>query len=753
MKPMRSQRTRVLLASACLVLSGASALVYQVAWQRLLALSSGVAVYSIAAITAAFMAGLCAGSYLGGVWSRHLSPTQAARAFAALEFVVALFALISVPLYYEVLYRQMAWVYETPARAFAAHFVSLLLPTTLMGMSLPLLVRGLAVPSSEAPRTIGALYAANTLGAAAGAFLTPWVLLRFLSVDGAVLAGAAGSALGAAGAWLLSIAIEKASSIERTSGGTAPDGDSTDAASAPLDERAVSFGWWAALYAISGFVSLSLELVWFRVLDVVAKGAAFTFGTLLAIYLFGLAGGAFAGSIRAGRIRRPMRTFIACQGLILAATLVAHLFLVRLPPWFPVISWIIHYGTGDFGVRMEPFSLGAFGVMYVALPLALFGPATFLMGFGFPVLQRGVHRDAQASGRIVGLLQAANIAGCTLGSLVTGLILLDTVGSSGTFRFLSIIGALVTAAGAWVAKERRLYGLAGGLVVLAVCFPRNDELWLRLIGNADRATSFVEEDAASVTAFTYQDPSTLTLWINGRSNSRIPFGSTHTVLGALPALVHKAPRDVAIIGLGSGDTAWAAGVRAETQAITVFEIASSQPRLLNRVKGLPEMTDLRSFLADPRVTIVKDDGRRRLGRDGVKYDVIEADAIHPDSGLSGYLYSVEFYELVSRSLKPGGVMCAWAPTARARAGALRAFPHAIDFGDMLLLSNEEVPIEAQVWRERLTSQRSSAYFGETRLLQIASVLDQAVRLPRPAPGGDVNRDLQPKDEYLRPQGR
>lgn len=716
-------------------------------------MSSGVAVYSVAAITAAFMAGLCAGSYLGGAWSRHLSRKQAVRTFAILEFGLALFALVSVPLYYDVLYRQMGWLYETRARSFGAHFVSLLLPTTLMGMSLPLLVRGLAVAASEAPRMIGMLYAANTLGAAAGAFLTPWILLRFLGVDGAVLVGAAGSAFAATGALLLSFAIQEEEGFphEPASGGATAETSPTDPSPpAPLDERAVPFAWWAALYAVSGFVSLSLELVWFRVLDVVAKGAAFTFGTLLGIYLLGLTGGAFAGSIRAGRIRKPLRAFIACQGLMLAATLLAHFLLVRLPPWFPVISWIIHYGTGDAGVMMNPFSVGAFGVMYVALPLALFGPATFLMGFGFPVLQRAVHRDARASGRTVGLLLAANIAGCTLGSLVTGLILLDAVGSSGTFRLLAGIGVLVTVAGAWVARERRLYALAAGLVVLAAVFPHNDELWLRLIGNAERKTSFVEEDAASVTAFTRRDPSALTLWINGRTNSWVPFGSIHTVLGALPALVHRAPRDVAIIGLGSGDTAWAAGVRAETQSVTVFEIASSQPRLLARVKDLPRMADLRSFLADPRVTIVKDDGRRRLGRDGIKYDVIEADAVYPDSGLSGYLYSIEFYELVSRSLKPGGIMCAWAPTARARTGALRAFPHAIDFGTLLLLSNEELPIEAEIWRERLISPRSSAYFGETRLSQIGSFLDQATRLPRRASGGDINRDLQPKDEYLRP---
>ena len=121
----------------CFVLSGAAALVYQVAWQRLLALSTGVGIYSIAAITAAFMAGLGIGSDLGGRLSTRLSPVRALRAFAVVEIGVALFALVSVPFFYDGLYRGAPWLYVTPVSAVFAHFFSLLLPTTLMGCPCP----------------------------------------------------------------------------------------------------------------------------------------------------------------------------------------------------------------------------------------------------------------------------------------------------------------------------------------------------------------------------------------------------------------------------------------------------------------------------------------------------------------------------------------------------------------------------------------------------------------------------------------
>lgn len=737
-------RTALVVASACFVLSGAAALVYQVAWQRLLALTTGVSIPSVAAITAAFMAGLGIGSHVGGLWSERLSPRRAVKAFALVELGVAAFASVSVWIYYHGLYRQMPWLYEHgPAITFLVHLLSLILPTTLMGMSLPLLVRGLVLGSDEAPRTIGFLYAANALGAAMGAFATPWLLLRFLGVDGAVFVGAALSATAGLGALLLA-----------RQGGATPSALPRVPALAPNLEQAQPLGIWIVLYALSGFVSLSLEIVWFRVLDVMAKGGAFTFGTLLGMYLIGLAAGSFAATLSTSRIRRPLRVFLICQGLMLLSTLLAHALLVTLPFEGNPLAWMVSYGARVEGfLNMETITAGEFAYMYVAMPLVLFGPATFCMGFGFPILQRAIQGDPVSAGRKVGLLQAANIAGCTLGSLVTGLFLLDALGSAGIFRFLGLLGLGVATLGALRTGARSLGLIAVGLAALVALFPNNQTLWLRLHGAPDPADSFFEEDAASVTGFTPRRRGGYTQWVNGRSISWIPFGSIHTSLGAVPALIHPAPKEVAIIGLGSGDTAWAAGLRAETEKITVFEIATSQPRLLERVRGFKGMERLDQFLRDSRVRLVKDDGRRRLGTDGVKYDLIEIDALYPDSGLSGNLYSVEFFELASRALKPGGIMCTWAPRSRVEAAAQRAFRHAIKVDKFLVLSNDPLSMDLDVWMARLRSERVRDYLGEGPVRFIEPLLSSA------APAGPVdlshefNEDLQPRDEFVRPRRR
>jgi predicted membrane-bound spermidine synthase len=734
-------------AAAFFFLSGAAALVYQVAWQRLLGLTTGVAVHSVAIITAAFMAGLGIGSHYGGHYSARLTPRRSLVAFGIIEIAVAAFATVSVPFYHGLLYRNLPGLYDNMVVGTITHFVTLLPPTALMGMSLPFLVRGLVLNRAGAARTIGFLYGANALGASAGAILTPWVLLRFLGVTGAILVGALGSALAGAAAIMLANRRGEVE-VEAPSVGPAMDGEA-----APPDtahEPAQSFQRWVLLYAVSGFVSLSLEVIWFRVLDVGAKGGAFAFGTLLAIYLLGLATGTFVAARRAASIKRPLAVFLLCQIGIVLTTVVAHAALVWAPGTWPVISRLVAYGQLSVGVHLPATDPGMFFIVFLLMPLLLFGPSTFLMGFGFPVLQRATQSDPSSSGRTVGLLQAANIAGCTLGSLFTGLVLLDRVGTSGVFKTLTLISVVVALFGFRALREARFAALAFVLALTAVVFPSNESLWYRLHGDPDPKGSLVEEDAASVTLLT-PEADRYKLWINGRHNSWLPYGWLHTAIGALAAVSHPAPEDVAVIGLGSGDTAWASASRAETKRVVVFELASSQPALLRRIEDLPTMGRVKEFLADSRVTIVKDDGRRRLHADGRRYDIIVADSVWTDVTMSNNLYSVEFYKLVKDSLKPGGVMCILAKTDRILAAVRRVFPYAVAFReDFLLVSSEPIVLDKELWLERLRSQRMADYLGKGRAREVADFVRAAVYAPPMASMTDVNWDLQPKDEFLRP---
>jgi len=719
--------------------------VYQVAWQRILALQSGVGIYSVAAIVAAFMLGLGAGSYGGGTLSVRLSPRAALFAFAVVELAIGAFGAISGWLYYDVLYLRASWLYTPLWRAALVHLGALLPPTFLMGMSLPLLARATVLDSRTAGRTLGVLYGINLLGAALGAALAPWVLIRLYGIRGATLGAAA-----------LSLFAGATGLVAGTRGGSewpamtrpAPGGGSSD-----HDTRA--FRSWVVLYALGGFCALSLEVVWFRLLDVALKSNAFTFGTLLCVYLLGSALGCLTAAARADRVARPLPVFLALQcGLIAYAALVVVL-VVWLPSDTPVLRWYHEYWAGSLHVRVYdrntwPGTLR----LYALLPLILFGPPTFLMGASFPLLQRAAQDDPATAGRKVGFLQAANIAGCVAGSLAIGLAALGHIGTTGALRVILGGGIVFAVLGLATGWRRSFAGAALVLLILAAAVPGEGRLWMRLLGRVESA-GVVNEDATGVAAVAEMSSGGHGVFVNGKHHSTIPFGGTHTRLGAAPAIVHPAPQDVAIIGLGSGDTAWASACRPETRSVTVFEISGGQPGLLAEFAARTRYPPLVSFLGDPRVRILVEDGRRALQSSAAQYDVIEADALWPSVAYSGNLYSEEFFSMCARRLKPGGLVCTWAPTPRIYSTFVTVMPYVIGLGDRQVLvgSNEPLDVDLPAWRVRLDSPEVRAYLGDEGVASTDWMLERLQALHRSGrrePERDRNRDLFPRDEFNSP---
>jgi spermidine synthase len=723
-----------------------------VAWQRILALQSGVGLYSIAMIVGAFMAGLGLGSWLGGAWSARVSGKRALLTFAALELGIGAFGAVSCTFYYDWLYVRGAWLYATTLGAALVHFSSLLLPTCLMGMSLPFLVRGTLQETAEAGRAVGLLYGVNLLGASLGALLTPWVLIRHLGIRGAVLAAVAGNVIAAT--LVLAMRARAGDSGDSSTEGPDP-GPQLD-----LEPRR-SFALWLNLYALSGFCALSLEILWFRIVDVGVKSDAFTFGTVLCVYLAGSAVGSLVGARRVQRVRRPLRAFLLCQCLLLACAAAAVTLLTTLPESTPLLQWFyLYWGLSPLAlVNVE--GAATLVKLYVVLPVFLYGLPTVLMGFSFPILQRAVHDDIRTSGRKVGFLQAANIAGCLAGSLLVGLVLLTWLGTMGTLRLLVVAGVVFAILGL------RLYGarspfsvVAPALVVLLLLVPGQRAFWLRLHGTKDPG-AVASEDATGVSALTPrrapQGGVGWRVWVNGKSHSDLPFGGVHTALGAAPALIHPEPRTIAIIGLGSGDTAWAAGCRREaTKAVTVFELLAPERVLLEGLTAHPPSPPkLERFLTDPRVEFVVADGRNAIERSEPVWDIIEMDPLFPHSAYAGNLYSAEFFAHCARKLLPGGLMCSWAPTARVRASFGTAFPYVLELGarsnPIVVGSLGPISFDLATWRQRAFSPQVQAYLGPGRAQEVfRDYLRTAGAMDSPGKAR-LNHDLFPRDEFVSPE--
>jgi len=725
-------------------LSGAAALVYQVVWQRILTLHTGVGVVSMALIVASFMAGLGIGSELGGLLSSRLRARAALRGFALLELGVGLFAASSCRLYHEGLGRYADALYVSTAGTALAHFLAFLLPTTLMGMSLPFLVRATVRDAASASAVIGALYGLNVLGAATGALLAPWLLVRYLGMEGAVRVGAAANLVAAAVALAAGRRGALASDDAAARGASAP--------RAPGPPRL-----WLLLYGLSGFIALSFEIAWFRLMDVGVKSTAYTFGTVLALYLLGLGAGSLAGGRLAGRLPRPLTAFLDLQLLLLACAGTALALVARLPPGAPVYRLLFDYWRHEAFFHLgADWSFTSLASLYFVLPVALFGLPTLLMGFSFGVLQRAVQDDPRTSGRKVGMLQAANIVGCTAGSLVTGLVLLERIGTAGTFALLLVLGG-----GAFLLVRARESGVTAGLLARAaalalvtLALPSNHALWSRLHGiTAAKPPAFIGEDASAVSAMFPGEGARWRVTVNGLPHSWLPFEGIHTLLGAVPALIHPEPRDIAVIGLGSGETAWAIACRPETERVRVFEIAASQKDLLRQVAAIAPFPSLVELLQDPRLRLEVADGRRALAREDRSYDLVEVDALYLTSAGSGNLYSLEFFELCARRIKPGGLVCSQKPNRRVALTFAEALPHVVDFGNMVVGSNQEIPLDTAAWLARLRSAPVARRFDKDTLAGIEERLVSAAPGDRnPAARIGIDRDLFPRDEFGTPAG-
>src|SRR5688572_23532670 len=383
------------LASGVFFVSGFAALLYQVSWQRMLAIFSGADVYSATLIVTAFMGGLGVGNLAGGHLADRLSARRSLLLFAVAELVIAIFGAFSASLYYDYLYQRFGAV-DMPGPVTAGIlFISLLWPTFFMGASLPLLARALTHGIERAASVIGLLYGVNALGAAAGAMVSTWWLLPRLGLDGSVQFGAVLNVLCAAilvpFAVLLKRSVPPAGMVQ------------ADEEHTPIrtpGAAGFSFPVWAAVFGLSGMIALSLEIAWFRLLGVMVKSTAFTFGTLLSLYLAGLGIGALMGSVIAPRVRRPAIVFLSLQAAsALAGCVLLAVFVRNIDEVAPVWTYLGSYeplSMREQVNRLQNVLAGSsdvqapvlFLVMYFGIPALLVLPSTLLMGCAFPMLQR-----------------------------------------------------------------------------------------------------------------------------------------------------------------------------------------------------------------------------------------------------------------------------------------------------------------------------------------------------------------------------
>ena len=728
-------------------LSGFSALLYQVVWQRWLVFYTGIGSLSISLIVSAFMAGLGLGYLVGGNIADRVAKNKPILYFVFAELGIGLFALLSKNLIYDFLYHSEILRTSGIVQTYLILFMVLVFPTFLMGLSLPLLSKAFQLKDLQnQSQFISKLYFVNTLGAGLGAFTTGIILISLLGLHHSVLLGAMFNFLCAVMAGLI---YRKENIEEKTSLKT---------------EKYRKFQWnqdfsfWATQYFMSGFMAICFEIIWFRMLDVTIKSISMTFAIVLFIYLVSMAFGTNYGVKFLQKPRQNLSTtFLKTQYFIYLYSVGVILLLLLAVSNLESLRFLSDY----FYSYETSFQPKIILITYLIIPPILMSIPTFLMGFSFTISQSIIQDDYSEVGRKVGWLQFINILGSSVGAWFVTLVGFNILGTSLIIKLLGIIGlgyVVLMYARKYLPLAQSVY-LSVVLLSVIYFIPNQNTFWQILAGEKEAKQIILNEDDTAISSIKMSsgDVHNDVVFVNGLGQSHLPFNADdiHITLGSVPSLLHPNPEDIAIIGLGSGGTLYNVAGRPETKQIDCFEVIKSQPNVLLQYAKQRNDQNVSDILADKRVNLILKDGRFEIQNNTKKYDIIEADALRPRSSYSGNIYSKEYFEVLSDKLKKGGIVATWMPTNRVKDTFVGVFPYVYEIGGFLLIgSNQSFNFKSQMIAEQLKNDFTKNHFQKADI-DVQKAVNQYINKIEIIQNGkiesrtDINTDMFPKDEYLR----
>ncbi len=684
-----SDRRKYFIVAVLFFLSGAAGLIYEIVWERLLEIYFGVTLTAITLIVSAYLAGLGLGSLIGGRLANRIRNVVAV--YGWVEVGIALFGFASPALITTIGKLTAGSPYPL---VFGISFAILLVPTFLMGTTLPLLTQSFVNRVDSSGQVIGWLYGINTLGAAFGTLIGGYVLIGWLGFDGAARAAALLNLIAGVGAMTL-LRSEK----------------QKEGRAEPLHSKNGNTGLTyprvlAAAFLV-GFVDLGFEILWFRVLGILNKTTAYNFPGALFVFLVGLAIGGYIFGRIADRAQNRIALFWKLQlwvGLVSAASFLLFWGLLHLPslqPW--IESWFQnpqHPAPPYVWIEKEPIfsrrlmlaSLFEYFIPIVILVL----PASILMGGGLPILDRIAITSANLSGRRVGDIHLANIFGSVGGSLIVSFVFLPLFGTEWTYKLLTILVLAfpIIAQASWKSSGLAKFPTPALLLAMTLILPNRGEFYGKLYQTGAGLEATVRESSDAVLALGYSGNEPATLWIGGIQNSYFPTYGYYERTALTCASASK-PRRVLMIGIGGANSAYFLTQLPDTQEMIIVELIQDLGPLLGEFVPVAQRT-----LQDPRVTLVADDGRRYLyANPAERFDLIFIDPLYSFTAGHNNLYSLEAMELYRSHLTPGGVFCGWfnenhvIPKTTAT-----AFPHTLHFRDWVIAGNEPFQVDAEYIR-------------------------------------------------------
>ena len=650
------------------IFSGASGLIYQVIWMRQLTLIFGSTVFATSTVLTAFMGGLALGSFYFG---RKIdeSTQSPLRIYALLEAGIGAFCLVwplilaALSAIYVLIHRNVTSEFYTLSLIrFVLTFGVLLIPSTLMGGTLPVLTRFFVKRLEQLGTNIGILYALNTFGAVIGTVAAGFFLIEALGIRWTLGIGIAINFAVAAIALVLArkaLTIEDASSqpeIVVEDKTLSPATQSTESRKPKAESHLVL---WAI--GISGFCALAYEVLWTRIMVFFLGSTTYAFATMLAAFLFGIALGSIVLARWVDRIKQPVAIFGIIQ-------LGIGLFALILMPAFEGLYGMSSALQSTFGASRFWTFFSCFLVM--CLP-------TFLMGASFPLVTKIYTGSARQLGKSIGNVYAVNTVGSILGAFCAGFILIPILGIRPsivlTVALNSGIGCLLILKSRWQTETGKafLQGIGIGMPILnaglavILLLTVNQPLFLKSAifktqRPGDTLVDYNEEVDATVTTLK-DDEGVYRLYVdtNQAADASRWDSPSHRVIAHLPLLLHPRPKRALVVGFGMGLTS-----HSITQhGVKVDAIELSSGVLSAARKHFAHVNE--NVFDNPQFDYKLNDGRNHILMTKTKYDMISTGIIHPlVSAGSSNIYTADFYRLCRRILTEDGIMCQWVPLHR-----------------------------------------------------------------------------------------
>ena len=755
--PLRS----LWLIAVCFICSGATGLVYEVLWMRMLGLVFGATTFAVSAVLAAFMGGLA----LGSAWAGRLAARirRPLRAYALIEIVIALYAL-AVPYLFNLVNYLYALIWEQLHPGFYSfslwRFVLscavLLVPTALMGATLPVLAAALMRSPEHTQGSVARLYTCNLVGAILGTIAAGFLLLPNLGVSGTIYTAAFVNIVIGLCAFLIDLKYGKASAaaavseeMSEAASDTVTRAQATLAAqeseAATLRQTTIEKGsdtkFWLICAAVSGFVTISAQVAWTRVLTMVIGSSTYAFSMVVALFLLGLSGGAYLIGRR--KITEDLRRKILKVELMTAVSFFLSLIIINQMPSILV----------NTGLRLNINSWSGLLLLQVFVAGLLILVPALLMGMVMPlVLVWASEAGGEATVRLVGRSYALNTLGAIAGAFSTGFILIPKGSTRFTILTASalcvIIAGLAYRPAPSVADKDLRRSLAVGataalILILFISAPRlnlpdlslgaYDSLVRVLAGTRSTGGGgdgrfekqeqethrlLMYEEGPTATVTVRNDWEIISLAINGRTNASdkedMP---TQVMLGQLPLLLAPRIENGLIVGFGSGVT-----VGSMLQSpIKQLECVELEPSVIkagdyfNHVNNEPRK--------DARLRLIIDDARAYMRVNPTEYNMIVSEPSHPWVPGVANLFTREFFELGRSRLSQDGIFVQWLQIYQLSNDGLRSvlatyksvFPHVLVFrvggaskGKDLLLVGSRQPLDLERINERLNDPQIKA---------------------------------------------